>query len=171
MPRPVLLAVCTACLLFRELDFHKIFTTEEVLKTRFYADPAIGLGEKVPAFLAVAAAVWALLSAAWLCGPPLIAGLRRRSPAATLVSVGVALLFVSKGLDAGVRLWRKNIFDVAPVVQRRVGFVEEISEAFIPALLLAALATVWVSGRHAGRAAVPAEPAVRVEPAPLRRAA
>ena len=171
MPRPALLAVCTACLLFRELDFHKIFTTEEVLKTRFYVDPAIGLGEKVPAFLAVAAAVTALIAAAWLCGPPLLAALRRRGAAATLVSVGVALLFVSKGLDNGVRLWRKNVAEVAPVVQRRVGFVEEISEAFIPALLLAAVAAVWLGGRSAARVAAPAEPAVRVEPAPLRRAA
>ena len=162
VPRPWLLAACAACFALRELDCHKRWTTRDVCKTRFYVDPEIALSEKLTAGAGLGLAIALLIAAAVACGPTLAQRLRARSGAATLAAVGLALLFVGKGLDTGTRLWRKNVADLTLQDERHLGFVEEIAELCVPLLLLAALGTALVAGRRAGRRASGDIPTLRL---------
>ena len=149
VPRPWLLAACVACLGLRELDWHKLWTTRDIFKTRLYVDPEIGVAEKLAAAAAVGFVVALFVTAARRCGPILVRRLRAGSAAATCTTVALALLVVGKVLDAGVRLWRKHVADVTPQDERYVGFVEEIAELCVPLLLITALALAWRASRPA----------------------
>lgn len=141
---PVLLGSCVAALAAREFDWHKIWTTRCVLKTRFYVDPAISIEEKLAASAVLCLIGFLLVSTIRAYGRKFIDQLRRGQTAAWLTATGIALLPISKALDSGPSLLKRH-FGVDPSNMRPfLGSVEEIMELAIPALfLMAAIATAW----------------------------
>lgn len=155
---PLLLAACVLTLAARENDWHNRWTTQCVLKTRFYVSPDVPLFEKVAAACVLAAVgVLVVLTARTLAGPTL-AALRAGRAEARLACVGVALLPVSKMLDSLPGLVRRN-FGVEQVAFRdALGGTEELLEFAAPLLFLAAALAALRPGRPA---AGPAETELR----------
>ena len=87
----------------RELDWHKKFTADSILKSNYWLGkiPAPA-GEKIAAAIILTAVLLAAAVVAARCGRPFIAALRAREPVAWQIAASLALLFISKNFLDGI---------------------------------------------------------------------
>jgi hypothetical protein len=140
-------AVITALLGMRELDFHKLFTTDSILKTNYYFKVSAPLGEKL-AGAAVALGI-VLLVAYYVVryGPIFLRRLRGRGSAAITVAFGLGLLAFSKLVDRSVSVLKDDMH--VRVTEWQVHLqtaFEEPLEFFLPLIMLL---VVWQHVRDA----------------------
>jgi hypothetical protein len=87
----------------RELDWHKKFTADSILKSNYWLGkiPAPP-GEKIIAALILALIIFCVIVAASRYGRGFIADLRKREPIARQTAAALALLFVAKNFLDGI---------------------------------------------------------------------
>ncbi|HEX7054802.1 MAG TPA: hypothetical protein VF211_12825 [Burkholderiales bacterium] len=143
----VLLAMCA-----RELDWHRRFTTDSFLKSRYFLKVQAPLAEKLIAgavVLALTALVLYLVVRYWR---PFLRALRARVPAAVTLATTVALLVVTKTADRLPGILRDDYGLRLPDALARLDMVlEEPMELAIPLLILLAIAQAR-AGASAARA-------------------
>jgi|HigsolmetaAR202D_1030399.scaffolds.fasta_scaffold06347_2 hypothetical protein len=143
----------SAVLLFlfgaRELDWHKAFTTDSVLKSNYYLKSAAPLTEKLIAG-AVVLLIFALVIYYLACYlRPFLQGLLRRSPPAISIACTFVLLAFTKVVDRSVSVLEVDYGVRVPEwVERLQTALEEPLEFFIPILILLALYQTWASARR-----------------------
>lgn len=87
----------------REMDWHKEWTTQSVLKSRFYIDPTTPAIEKLIGFILILFliyAAWQLLKRV----PQFVANLWHFIPTAWAIGFGLGLITVAKILDSMARI-------------------------------------------------------------------
>lgn len=133
----------------RELDWHKAFTTDSVLKSNYYLKSAAPLTEKLIAG-AVVLLIFALVIYYLACYlRPFLQGLLRRSPPAISIACTFVLLAFTKVVDRSVSVLEVDYGVRVPEwVERLQTALEEPLEFFIPILILLALYQTWASARR-----------------------
>lgn len=132
----------------RELDWHKAFTTDSVLKTNYYLETVAPLGEKLLAagFVVLVAIMVAYYLRAYL--PDLWRGLRARRAAAVTAATVIALLVFTKTFDRVPNQLKDDYGLVVPDwVWHLQLAMEEPLEFVIPLLVIVAI----VQGRMSAR--------------------
>lgn len=126
----------------RELDFDKAFTPSGILSSGLYKDDN-PLGTKLIAFTIGLFFLYLLWRTARVGSPALLVGLRQRATWAYLAGTSVTLVFVAKFVD-GLALNMRTLNVVVPIdVTAVTATIEEVSEAFIPILVILALVARW----------------------------
>ncbi len=139
------LSVALLCLCFRELDFHKQFTTMSIFKSRFLTSSKVPTDERVVGILIIVAllALVFLILKTYL--KPFVAQLRRRDPCALSILFAGMALVVSKSLDGVARKLEPFGIETTEGVKDFCQVLEESLETAAPFLLVLA-----ISGRFAG---------------------
>lgn len=133
-------ALVAGVLLCRELDFDKIFTSQGILKSRFYESPDVPIMEKVWAILILLVILGAVVFTFVKSRKSLFEGIRRRDPIQLGVVVAFCLAAVSKlVLDGLPRKLEKIGLGINDYVDAHHGKFEEVLEMGIPIALIIAL--------------------------------
>lgn len=151
----------------RELDLHKAFTTESVLKVSFYLGDA-PLAAKMAALLVVLCVAAGLICVVrrWVSLGWRRCIARREAVATTLVTLVLAML-VAKMLDRSINVLAEDFHWIAPLwLQSLVLSIEETLELTLPLLALLAIAQ---NHRQAGVAGASAIHALERPPRDSRR--
>lgn len=124
---------------FRELDFHKKFTTMGIFKSKFYLSPQVPVVEKFFASMVL----MLLLLIAYLIvknhGKSFWQGIRERNFFALTLSLPILLLIVSKSIDGLARKLSGLGIEVSHNIDRFASSVEEVFELGIPVMFLIAM--------------------------------
>ncbi|NQU40181.1 MAG: hypothetical protein HQ523_09540 [Lentisphaerae bacterium] len=141
---------------FRELDFHTMFTTMGVLKTRYYLSPEVPGMEKLIAgtlvllFMACLGLTVVKHVRTWF------SALRAGGPRAISVAFVVGLALFSKSIDGLSRKLHVFSIEMTEAAARSGTFMEEIAELGIPLFMLAAILIYFAQQRAARTATTPA---------------
>lgn len=136
------------CLLARELDLHRAFTAESVLALRYYSSPAIAPLNKAMGMLLVLGLTWLFVSFLVSGARRLLPQLRAARGHAYSFALAVALVPISKTLDAAPRIVAKDFgMPMSSGLRSVVKVTEEVLELAIPVVLLWALCQLALSRR------------------------
>jgi len=146
----VLLLVCCA---LREMDYHRIFTGQSLLSSRFYFKGQVPWEQRLLGLAIIALltyAVWCFFRAAL---PRWWQGLKRKEGPALAVAAVFGLGLLSKGIDrlhgtlSDFGLWHERSLPITFAI------VEEVLELGMPLLTLVAILHFWWNSRSSSRAA------------------
>lgn len=126
----------------REDDWHKKFTTDGILKLKYYTKTIAPLSEKIPAALVALLFLLLIGYATGIAYRTLRQGLWRESTAVQLSLLGIALFFVGKVLDRSISLIDEFFHVKVPnSIGHYIGAYEEGFEMWSP--LLFTVAALW----------------------------
>lgn len=134
------LAVAMLCLCFRELDFHKHFTTMSILKSRFLTSPEVPADERFVGILVIIMLLVCVFFVLKNYLKPFLLGLRKRTPVAFSVFFAGGCLVVSKSLDGIARKLEPLGIMTTEGVKDFCSVLEESLETAAPYLLVLAIA-------------------------------
>jgi hypothetical protein len=143
-------AIVLAALAARELDLHKAFTADSLLKSNYYLKSGASLMEKslsILFLLCLAGIVVWLVRATY---KNLIADLMDRKAYAWSILASIALVGISKSID-GIGRKLKGWFGIQIDTEARNYFrvIEETAEMMIPLAIIIACLQVWQMSRGA----------------------
>lgn len=145
----MLAALVVFMLGLRELDFHEIFTTMGIFKTRFYISPDVPIVEKCIVTVIVLVLLVSLVLFLIKNFEAFVRSWRRRDPWA--VTLGAALVFIvmSKMIDSmsGPLVWFFSLLLTEPEAYSQV--IEEVMELAIPLFILLSVYDFYPSISHA----------------------
>ncbi len=121
---------------FRELDFHKRFTTMGILKIKFFTSPDVPFTEKLVGFLIVLLLLHILISIYRNHFRQFIEGLKNHSTIPIGVFIVLLLLGVSKSLDGISRKLGSFNIEIGSQIAIHLAALEEVLELGIPMFLL-----------------------------------
>lgn len=121
---------------FRELDFHKRFTTMGILKIKFFISPNVPFTEKLVGFLIVLLLLHVLISIYRNHFRQFIEGLKNHSTISIGVFIVMLLLGVSKILDGISRKLSSFEIEIGSQIAIHLAALEEVIELGIPMFLL-----------------------------------
>lgn len=121
---------------FRELDFHKRFTTMGILKIKFFISPSVPFTEKLVGFLIVLLLLHVLISIYRYHFRQFIEGLKNHSTISIGVFIIMILLGVSKTLDGISRKMGSFEIEIESQIAIHLAALEEVLELGIPMFLL-----------------------------------
>jgi hypothetical protein len=132
---------------FRELDFHKKFTSMGLLKSKLYVTDTVPLYEKMIGFILIAILIYILFSISRRHGKSFLIKIKQLSPVHLGVLATILLLVVSKLIDG---LGRKlKTFGIVLQDQFYIYFrtIEEVLELGISIMIMATL-LIFFSGHN-----------------------
>ena len=129
----------------RELDMHKTFTTDSVLKLRYWTGDAAPVLEKTIAAIVLAVFLYAMISAIIKYQRAFFAEMRQYSPIAVAVVSALGYIFVSKIFFDGFTRKFGDFVDVAPPATFWILVAEEVME--LTAASLVAYASFYQFGK------------------------
>lgn len=164
--RRVELAFLVALLGARELDLHKAFTQDSLLKMDYYLKSDAPLTEKGFSILFLAAVAAIAFHLVLQVAPGFVAALKARRDYALSILCGLFFIGFSKAID-GIPRKMRDLFGVTVDDSVRLSFrsIEELMEMMIPLVFIAAciqFAMLERSRRNsaqAGSGAIPLDPA------------
>ena len=121
---------------FRELDFHKRFTTMGILKIKFFTSSNVPFTEKLVGFLIVLLLLHVLISIYKNHFRQFIEGLKNYSSISIGVFIVLLLLGISKTLDGISRKLGSFEIEIGSQVAIHLAALEEVLELGIPMFLL-----------------------------------
>ncbi len=121
---------------FRELDFHKRFTTMGILKIKFFISPSVPFTEKLVGFLIVLLLLHVLISIYKNHFRQFIEGLKNYSSISIGVFIVLLLLGISKTLDGISRKLGSFEIEIGSQIAIHLAALEEVLELGIPMFLL-----------------------------------
>lgn len=139
--RPLFLlsAMITSLFGMRELDWHKAFTTDSLLKTNYYLKTAAPLGEKLLAASIVLVIFLLLGYYVFRYGAAFFRQLFAARPAAITFACFILLLVFTKIVDRSVSVLKDDLgIDVTPWLIHLQTAFEEPLEFFLPFIVLLA---------------------------------
>lgn len=124
---------------FRELDFHRIFFSSGIFRTRLYVSADISISEKLLAMSLVLIVALAIVSTLLKYGTALARGLRsgRRGPLAVVFAIGLAV--VAKAVDGVERKLSFIGYQLTDAGEQQLAVVEEVTELGIPLMMCLAV--------------------------------
>lgn len=126
----------------REDDWHKKFTTDGILKLKYYTKSVAPLSEKIPAALIASVFLLLIGYATVIAYRALRSGLWRASTSVQLSLFGIALFFVGKVFDRSISLIDEFFHIKVPYsIGHYIGAYEEGFEMWSP--LLFTVAALW----------------------------
>jgi len=134
----VMLGMCLVLLACREFDWHKLWTTEGVMKLSYYFDSSVAISEKLVVIVVMGLIGWLLIATVSRHFGLFLVRLRAGNSVALLVAVGLLLLPISKVLDSSRRIFKSLVADIPRATQALVIATEELVELAIPICFLAA---------------------------------
>lgn len=124
---------------FRELDFHKKFTTMGIFKSKFYLSPQVPVVEKFFASMVLLLLLLIVYLFVKNHGKSFWQGIRERNLFALTISLPILLLIVSKSIDGLARKLSGLGIEVSHGIDRFASSVEEVFELGIPVICLIAM--------------------------------
>ena len=137
------LAVILLCFCFRELDFHKRFTTMSILKSRFLTSPEVPADERIAGILIIISLLVCVCFMLKNYLKPFLLELRERTPVALSVLFAGGCLVVSKSLDGIARKLEPLGITTTEGVKDFCSVLEESLETAAPYLLVLAIAGLF----------------------------
>ena len=133
--------LCVMCAM-READWHKKFTSDGILKLRYYTTSDASLTEKVPAAI-VSALCLGLVAPAMIRSYLYLTDRKQLSQEATWVMLGgIFLIFFGKILDRSISVMTETFhIAVSPMMKQIISAQEEGLEMLTP--LMIAIAFFW----------------------------
>ena len=120
----------------RELDFHVLFTTMGITKTKFYLSPDVPVLEKLFGIFVFAALIYIFFYIIRKHFSEYMVALKEREPFAIGVSCGVLLIFVSKGIDGLPRQLNSVGFSITKNTIELMSITEETIELGISLMFM-----------------------------------
>lgn len=127
----------------RELDFHVLFTTMGITKTKFYLSPEVPVLEKVFGIFVFASLAYIVFYVVRRHFSAYMVALKEREPFAAGVFFGILLIFASKGIDGLPRQLNSIGFDITKNMVGWMSIIEETIELGIPVMFMISIATYF----------------------------
>lgn len=133
------LAIMLAYMLMREMDWHKLVSTQSILKSKFWLGSQIPATDKLLAILILLPLVWGIVYFIWNGTRTFISGLRNRQAWSVSVLVFFAVLAISKSIDRSLNVLSELFYMHFPdwLLALQIS-QEEFLEFMLPVLIMVA---------------------------------
>ncbi len=159
------LAFLIGLLAARELDLHKAFTQDSLLKMDYYLKTDAPLMEKGLSILFLVAIAAVAVHLVVCAGPGFLAALKARRDYTLSVLCGLIFIGFSKSIDGIPRKMRGLGVSVDDTVRLSFRSVEELVELMIPLVFTAACIQFWMLVRSRHNSPQTPNPAIPRDPA------